>query len=309
MGELFRSIQDGMGWLLAFFYSLVPNAGFAIVMLTVLVRLALFPLTAKQAKSMIAMQRAQPEIKRLQAKYKHDRQQLNEELMKFYRENKINPLGGCLPLVAQMPVFIALYQTLRHIEDHLPSTGRLSEFYRTACAGELAECAKPTLKFFGMNLAQSASSVQGGFVDALPYFFLVALVVGSAFLQQRQTMRYQTQPNPQMQMIAKIMPPFFGLISISIPAGVVLYFFTSNLWQMGQQELVYRAYGTPGTPAEPKAAPPATGGGPETGPAGRTDGSSRNSGAPGAKESGEGTRSGPGARPQPRRRTHRKRKR
>jgi len=309
MGELFRSIQDGMGWLLAFFYSLVPNAGFAIVMLTVLVRLALFPLTAKQAKSMIAMQRAQPEIKRLQAKYKHDRQQLNEELMKFYRENKINPLGGCLPLVAQMPVFIALYQTLRHIEDHLPSTGRLSEFYRTACAGELAECAKPTLKFFGMNLAQSASSVQGGFVDALPYFFLVALVVGSAFLQQRQTMRYQTQPNPQMQMIAKIMPPFFGLISISIPAGVVLYFFTSNLWQMGQQELVYRAYGTPGTPAEPKAAPPATGGGPETGPAGRTDGSSRNSGAPGAKGSGEGTRSGPGARPQPRRRTHRKRKR
>lgn len=304
MGDLFRSIQDGMGWLLALFYSIVPNAGFAIVMLTVIVRLALFPLTAKQAKSMIAMQRAQPEIKRLQAKYKHDRQQLNEELMKFYREHKINPLGGCLPLVAQMPVFIALYQTLRHIEDHLPKTGRLGEFYRTACAGELEDCAKPVLKFFGMNLARSASAVGGGVVDALPYFFLVGLVVGSAFLQQRQTMRYQTAPNPQMQMIARVMPVFFGLISISIPAGVVLYFFTSNLWQMGQQELVYRAYGAPGAPppkpgekavAPPSAEPPVT-----------------------PKPGGDGTagpRAGDGARTRPkpgsasRRRTNRKRKR
>lgn len=309
MGDLFRSIQDGMGWILAFFYSLVPNAGFAIVMLTVLVRLALFPLTAKQAKSMIAMQRAQPEIKRLQAKYKHDRQQLNEELMKFYRENKINPLGGCLPLVAQMPVFIALYQTLRHIEDHLPSTGRFSDFYRTACAGELAECAKPSLKFFGMNLAQSASSAQGGFVDALPYFFLVALVVASAFLQQRQTLRYQTQPNPQMQMIAKIMPPFFGLISISIPAGVVLYFFTSNLWQMGQQELVYRAYGTPGAPPEAKGSRPAPGAGGEAGLGERTENSARGDRSAGSGPGRQETRPEPAAGARSRRRTNRKRKR
>jgi YidC/Oxa1 family membrane protein insertase len=76
----------------------------------------MFPLTAKQAKSMLAMQRAQPEIKKLQAKFKNDRQKLNEEMMKFYKENEINPLGGCLPLLVQMPIFIALYQTLINIQ-------------------------------------------------------------------------------------------------------------------------------------------------------------------------------------------------
>src|SRR5499427_3233086 len=142
-----------MGWLLAFFYSIIPNAGISIILLTVLVRLILFPLTAKQAKSMIAMQRAQPEIKKLQAKYKNDRQKLNEEMMKFYKENQINPLGGCLPLLAQMPVFIALYQTLRDIQHFIPSS---SSMYADICSGK--GCKTVSLDFFGMNLTQSASS-------------------------------------------------------------------------------------------------------------------------------------------------------
>ena len=120
MQSIWDGIREGMGYVLSFFYSIVPNAGFAIIMLTVVVRLILFPLTAKQAKSMIAMQRAQPEIKKLQAKYKNDKQKLNEEMMKFYKENSINPLGGCLPLLAQTPVFIALYQTLRNIQHFIP---------------------------------------------------------------------------------------------------------------------------------------------------------------------------------------------
>jgi YidC/Oxa1 family membrane protein insertase len=237
-----------MGWILSFFYSIIPNAGIAIIMLTVVVRLILFPLTAKQAKSMIAMQRAQPEMKKLQAKYKNDKQKLNEELMKFYKENQINPLGGCLPLLAQMPVFIALYQTLNEIQHFIPSD---SSMYADICSPDKT-CKVVNLDFFGMNLTQSAGSAPSGFMNALPYFVLVALVVVTAFLQQRQTMRNQTTSNPQMQIIGKVMPVIFGFISINIPAGVVLYFFTSNLWQIGQQEVVFRTIGTAAGPPKGK---------------------------------------------------------
>jgi YidC/Oxa1 family membrane protein insertase len=250
---IWDGIREGMGAVLAFFYAIVPNAGFAIIMLTVLVRLILFPLTAKQAKSMIAMQRAQPEIKKLQAKYKNDRTKLNEEMMKFYKEHQINPLGGCLPLLAQTPVFIALYQTLREIQHFIPSG---SAMYDSICGTvDPAKCTKPVLDFFGMNLAQSASDAPKGFGNALPYYVLVGLVVISAFFQQRQTMRNQAAPNPQMQIIGKIMPVVFGFISINIPAGVVLYFLTSNLWQIGQQEVVYRTIGSPAGPPKKRGKP------------------------------------------------------
>src|ERR671930_1442919 len=104
---------DAFARLLAWFYDLWPSYGVAIILLTLAVRLVLFPLTAKQAKSMLAMQRVQPELKRLQQKYKNDRQKLNEEMMKFYKEHQINPLAGCLPLLLQMPLFIILYRVIR----------------------------------------------------------------------------------------------------------------------------------------------------------------------------------------------------
>jgi YidC/Oxa1 family membrane protein insertase len=257
---IWDGIREGMGAILAFFYGIVPNAGFAIIMLTVVVRLILFPLTAKQAKSMIAMQRAQPEIKKLQAKYKNDKQKLNEELMKFYKENSINPLGGCLPLVAQMPVFIALYEMLRNIQHFIPSS---SAMYADICTPKGGNpCAVVNLDFFGMNLQTAAGQAPKGLGSAAPYYVLVGLVVISAFFQQRQTMRNQTQANAQMQIIGKIMPVVFGFISINIPAGVVLYFLTSNIWQIGQQEVVYRTIGTAAGPPKGKGG---TGKGPDKG--------------------------------------------
>jgi YidC/Oxa1 family membrane protein insertase len=175
---IWDGIREGLGWLLAFFYSIIPNAGIAIILLTVVVRLILFPLTAKQAKSMIAMQRVQPEMKKLQEKYKNDRQKLNEELMKFYKENQINPLGGCLPLLAQMPVFIALYQTLNQIQHFIPSD---SAMYADICSPDKT-CKTVSLDFFGMNLTESAASAPKGFWNALPYFVLVGLVVVKWFV-------------------------------------------------------------------------------------------------------------------------------
>jgi YidC/Oxa1 family membrane protein insertase len=268
VSTLWNNLIDGMGAILAFLYSVVPNYGFAIIGLTVLVRLALFPLTAKQARSMQKMQLVQPEIKRLQAQYKNDRQKLNEEIMKFYKENKINPMAGCLPLVLQMPIFFALFRVLHDPHKHLPTDSKLFSAFcghldAKAC-GSTAGYPKG-LKFLGMDLGQAAADIKGGFTDALPYFLLIALVVVTGYLQFKQTQsRQTTQANPQMAMMGKIFPAMFAFISYSLPSGVVLYFLVSNAWQIGQQALIFRTMPTPtvgagGTVAATGSAPKVSG--------------------------------------------------
>jgi YidC/Oxa1 family membrane protein insertase len=266
VGALWNSLVDGMGAILAFLYSVIPNYGVAIIGLTVLVRLLLFPLTAKQARSMQKMQVIQPELKRLQAQYKNDRQKLNEEIMKFYKENQVNPMAGCLPLVLQMPVFFALFKVLSDPHKHLPTDSNL---FQAFCAPHLdpkACGAAPGypkgLSFMGMDLGKAASELSGGFVDALPYFLLIALVVVTGYLQFKQTQSRQTaQANPQMAMMGKIFPVMFAFISYSLPSGVVLYFLVSNAWQIGQQALIFRtmppppATGSGGTVAATGTAP------------------------------------------------------
>src|SRR5712692_8004641 len=228
-------IYNAFGSALAFFYAVVPNLGVAIILLTVAVMLLLFPLTAKSARSMLAMQRLQPEMKKLQAKHKGDRQKLNEEMMKLYQEHKVNPLGGCLPLVMQLPVFFALFHVLRSTGSTVPKGSRL---YKVLAA---AEQAHHGLKFLGMDLAMKVTHTHGDLMTELPYYLLVVLVVFTGYLQSRQTQR-NTPPgaNTQMVIIGKVLPIVFGVISLNFPAGLVLYFFVSNLWRVGQQELIMR---------------------------------------------------------------------
>lgn len=272
MVEIFNSIANGMGAVLAFLYSGVSNYGLAIIGLTILVRLALFPLTAKQARSMQKMQLIQPEIKKIQAQYKNDRQKLNEEIMKFYKENKVNPMAGCLPLLLQMPIFFALFRVLSEPQDHIPGDSTL---FKALCGGlNPGDCDGNTraLSFLGMDLSEAASRVSGGFMDTLPYFLLIALVVVTGYLQFKQTQSRQTgQVNPQMAMMGKIFPVMFAFISYSMPSGVVLYFLVSNAWQIGQQALIFRTMPTPvagagGTVPASGSAPRAAGKTPETGP-------------------------------------------
>jgi YidC/Oxa1 family membrane protein insertase len=259
-------IYGVMGRVLAFFYSVVASYGLAIALLTIAVRILLVPLTTKQVKSQQAMQRIQPEIKRLQAKYKNDRQKLNEEMMKFYKENKVNPLAGCLPIVLQAPLFIVLYRVIRGLSlqprpKHLPTDSKLYESL-VASGGKMVS--------WGIDLGKSASSV-GSFGKAWPYYILVALTVATGYFQQRQmTARLpKDSVNPQMQMITKIFPGMIGFISLSVPAGVVVYFIVSNLWQIGQQAVTFRAFPPPivaaGSGAKnddgDKAKPSGTGGG------------------------------------------------
>ncbi len=246
-------LSKAIGWLLAVFYQYIPNLGVAIILLTAAVMLVLFPLTAKQARSMIAMQRVQPEIKKIQQKFKDDKQKQNEEIMRFYQENKINPLSGCFPLLMQMPIFFALFEVLRHTSGRIPKTGQFSRLYTAICptatAANKYACPKPNgLRFLGMDLsvaASHASSVTQGFLGTLPYFILVILVIFTGWYQARQTMARQSQTaaasSPmanQAQMIGKVMPIAFGLISLNFASGLVVYFVTSNAWRIGQQHLV-----------------------------------------------------------------------
>lgn len=245
-------LYAAIGFLLSVFYSFIPNLGVAIILLTLTIMLILFPLTAKQTRSMIAMQRVQPEIKKIQQQYKDDRQKQNEELLKFYQENKINPLAGCLPILVQMPVLFALYGTLRKVQDHAPKTGTFNKLFVDLCGNVATVCSDPNgLHFATMDLSVSpanSGSVTSGFVQRLPYFIAVVLVMAAGWYQQYQTLRRQkdqAQNNPmvkQMQMIAKVFPIMFGFFAYIASSGLVLYFLTSSLFRIGQQHLVLNKY-------------------------------------------------------------------
>jgi len=252
---IFDPLVDALGFVLSLFYAVIPNLGVAIILLTFTIMLLLYPLTAKQAKSMIRMQMVQPEIKRLQAKYKNDRQKLNEETMRFYQENKINPLAGCLPLLVQMPIFFALFRALRSTYEHVPTSSKLYEALCTAPNGTLrgvnACGAGPQTpvhqKFLGMDLSVSAPNQVGLWASALA-FALVILVMLSGYLQSRQAQKRTPAVNKQMAMITKVLPVFFGFISLNFPAGLVVYFFVSNVWRLAQQEVIFRHIGTAADP-------------------------------------------------------------
>jgi YidC/Oxa1 family membrane protein insertase len=255
--------------ILAWFYSLIPNFAISIILLTLLVMIIVTPLTLKGTRSMMIMQQLQPEMRKIQQRYKDDRQKLNEELLKFYKENDISPLGGCLPLLVQAPVFIVLYQVLRGLTLRQPALG----FNTGWVSGQLTGGVNPVPKVpnvvrtfdpayvnhssrlyndlanttemsaFGIDLSESASkALQQGVLHALPYLVLIAIVAVTGFVQQRQIQGRMSQAsqaaNPQMQQITKIMPFFLPLISFGLPAGLVLYFATSNLYRIGQQAFI-----------------------------------------------------------------------
>jgi YidC/Oxa1 family membrane protein insertase len=206
--------------------------------------LVLAPLTVKSTRSMLALQRLQPEIKKLQNLHKGDRQALNEAMMAFYKEHSINPLGGCLPMLLQMPVFIIIYRVIHGLVDKggPKYIKHSSELYK-AIASE-ANGGFGHMKEWGIDLAKSASNVGGGIGNAWPYYLMVAMVVATGFYQAKQMSSRQTaqaaQANAQAQMMQRIFPVIFGVISLSIPAGVVVYFIISNLFRVAQQGLMYK---------------------------------------------------------------------
>jgi len=254
---------DLFGNILAWFYSLVPNYAVAIILLTLLVMLIVTPLTLKGTRSMMIMQQLQPEMRKIQQKYKDDRQKQNEELLKFYKEHEINPLGGCLPLLVQAPVFIVLYQVLRGLTRRQPDLGfdlgwvlgnageppsvehAFDPAYVSVDSDLYNDLSNTTeMTAFGLDLSESASqAISEGILHALPYLALIAIVAVTGFVQQRQIQGRNTsaQINPQQQAIMRLLPIFLPLISFGLPAGLVLYFAVSNLYRIGQQAFISRS--------------------------------------------------------------------
>lgn len=206
-----------------FFYSFVGDWGMAIIIVTVIFRACLAPLMSKQIKSSYHMQKLQPLMQEIQTKYKDDPVRMNEEMQKLYAEGHFNPLAGCLPMLLQMPIFMLLFQVLRTMGDRIQ--GSSYEFYHLV-----------------PNLTESPSAaIASGFVHFLPYLILMIIFAGATFLpmvlQQRNT---EGPQKTQMIIMAVVMSVMFLWIAWGSPAGVLLYWGTSTLIGIAQQQLTMR---------------------------------------------------------------------
>jgi YidC/Oxa1 family membrane protein insertase len=272
---------DLIGSVLAFFYDNVGNSyGVAVILLTLAVMLVSTPLTLKSTKSMLQMQRLQPELKAIQNRYKDDRPKMNEELMAFYQENGINPLGGCLPMLIQLPIFLVLFRVVQGITKRSTdfgnqfgwTTGRFGadgvlDFTARASSEQMFEpqnlpadsqmfqdlVRENEMVSWGIDLSRSAQQVlSDNIISAIPYIILILVVLVSSLYQQRQIQGRNTgaQVNPQQQMIMKFLPFMLPVFSFTMPAALVIYFVVSNLYRIGQQAYItqslYKGDDSPG---------------------------------------------------------------
>ena len=225
------------------------NWALAIVMLTVTIRTLLIPLFVKQINSARNMQLMQPKVAELQKKYGHDREKLGQETMKLYQEEGVNPMASCLPLLIQMPIFIALFRVLQGVADgHIRGTWLKN-------APELVDSLQ-NATIFGARIAGTVFPITPFGATQVVGIILVIAMVGTFFVTQLQLQRKNMPPEAltgQAAQMQKMMLYFFPIIyavsGVVVPIGVLLYWLTSNLWTMGQQGLLIRNNPAPNTPA------------------------------------------------------------
>lgn len=212
MLNLLQPLEKLLLQLLNFFNQYVHSYGTAIILLTITVRIILLPLTIKQTKSLQAMQKIQPQLKKLQEKYKDDKEKLQKEMMKFYAENKVNPLGGCLPLLLQLPIFFALFRML------------------------MGNKALQKASFLVIpSLSKSAGDFSPTAYQALPYDLLIILMVATTYYSQKMI---TTDPQQAKMMIP--MTLLMAFIAWRLPAGILIYWVTTNIWTVAQQYITMR---------------------------------------------------------------------
>ena len=261
LANIFQPLIDIFGPVLVFFHSIIGGSwGWSIIALTVVVRALLLPLALKQMHSLQKLQQVAPQMKAIQARYKDDKQRQQQEIMRFYKENEINPFASFLPLVAQIPVFIGLFYTLRTRlrEDICPG---LQAAYRHAYALHhnipLKEAIGHTTACHGLHgsswlfihdLTHTATG--------LTLVVLIVLYVGTQ-LASSLMMRSPTMDQTQRRMML-LLPLFFVIFIISFPAGSILYWITTNTWTIAQQAAIRRRIG-PVLPVTPAAPAPSSG--------------------------------------------------
>lgn len=262
IGKIIHPLFVAFAWLLAEFYSVIPNYAVAIALLTVTVMIVVFPITRRGARSMMKMQILSPELKSLQGKYKakagmttaerqEQRQKLNEEMMALYKENGVSPTGGCLPMFLQFPIFWILYGTIRGL-THEVTVGKGVHAVTTVVPLYISKATQlyqdirhdhGRLPAFGINLADSVKTHGLSWPAKSPYIVMILVAIALQYVQMKQLSGRNpaaAQANPQMQQMQKVMPLIFAVIYIAIPAGVNVYFIISSLFRIGQQEFMYR---------------------------------------------------------------------
>ena len=302
LGDLFRSLQELLAFALERFYDLIPSFGISIIMLTLTINFILFPLTLRQTRANRAFQEVQPEIKRIQKEYKDDPETMQKELMRAQREAGATPGGCLLPILVQSPIWFALFRVLRNIS--WTANDQLAEFDTEPIlhAGTALRAAveRNDIDFLGMSLGLNMrEGITAGGLAALPYIGMLVLMVASQYFQQWHAQRGQTkktdltqqqrQQQQTQQLITRGLPLFIGVISWGFPAGLVLYWATSNLFRVGQQ---FALFAIDGRPSPPSAGSPD--GGSQNGPDG---GSPKDSGD--GDGNGETGSSAKGSKPHP----------
>ena len=259
------------GNILTTIYDLFPNYALAIIVFTCLVMIVLTPVTLKQTRSMLAMQKVAPELKKLRKKHGNDRDRLNQEMMALYQANGINPLAGCLPLIAQMPIFFALFYTVRGLTRRTGDVGlRLGDVstidpsnasyipelnarvFNPDFIGTDTEMYRDLslsteMSSLGMDLSRTPWDVlTNNFTEGLPYLLLVLLVGLSAWYQQRmistRSSSSMSEMPAQQQLLMKYMPFMLPIFSFGFPAALVFYFLTSNAFRVLTQLFITRKY-------------------------------------------------------------------
>lgn len=220
-------------------YSVFGNVVVAIIIFTILVRLLMYPLNIQQMRSSKAMQALQPELKKLQEKYKNDREKLAQEQMALYRQHGINPLGGCLPLLIQFPIWIGLYQAINHALAATPL--QLIDLGGRFLVGGLDHLVPLNNVWLGMDLTQPPTPPTNPvFALALPLLVLVTTWVQSKLITPPTPSGEDGQPNQaaaMTQSMTTIMPIMMGFFSLSFSVGLSIYFVVSNLFTIAQYSL------------------------------------------------------------------------
>ena len=231
MTSLWNSLGDIFANIIVFLYSFTHNYGIAIILMTVLIRVALYPLMQKQMVSMREMQKIQPLMKAVQDKYKNDKERLNKELMALYKEHKVNPMSGCLPLIIQMPILILLFQVLREFNTKIYAVYNGNPGF---------------LWLKDLSLPDQLIQLPGSGIFGVQYIGIMPFLIGgSMYIQQKMTSTGGTAAGKDggsaqqtQKMMTIMMPLMIGFMSFSLPSGLTLYWFTSTLLGIGQQYLI-----------------------------------------------------------------------
>ncbi|ETK35046.1 membrane protein [Microbispora sp. ATCC PTA-5024] len=224
------------------------NWALTIITLTVAMRLLIFPLFLKQMRSSRKMQELAPKVQELRKKYKNDKQRMNQEVMALYQSAGANPLGGCLPIVAQFPIFISMFTVLRAIAEDRVSFGMTKELVDSARAAHIIGAPLPA-KFFDSAEVITKLGADPTMTKIVLACF-VAISSCTTFLTVRQSvkrsvMQMPDNPMAQQQKILMYISPLFAVFSLNFQLGLILYWVTTNLWTLGQQHWFYSRHPMP----------------------------------------------------------------